>query len=348
MTNPSGMRKTLLLASLYLLGAGLAWGASPLVLVTVPGKSHEILRVSKDNQITLVKKLPGSVVESTLEGSTAPLPSPDGKKIAYLQGNNLFIQGLPKGAPQQVTKEGFSNSKKYRSVYPLLSGWSRDSSQVLYYLTHTEEGMEGEEEGPALETKDLAYGYYFYDASAGVTQLPGMEGHEFCGWTSKEEALLLNPNGVLLYAVKSEGMPREITFKFKGANVVGQVFPGPGDKALALAGDFGKWSQVVELDLTDGNATVFSAQGGWADFNRPSYSPSGKRSAWLAGEREDDGQVKHYLVVDKAIRLELKTAPRYEWLDDARIAVVQVDKAGKLELLVVDASGGNTLARKGF
>jgi len=342
------MKKTFLLVSLCFFGAGQAL-ADPMVLVTVPGKSHEIHSVSPDNKIKLVRILPGGVVEGTLAGGTAPLVSPDGKKLAYLQGNNLFIKGLGKDVtPKRVTKEGFTHDKKYRAVYPLLSGWSRDSKQLLYYLTHVAEGMEGEEEGPALETKDLPYGFYFHDASAGVTYLPGMEDYAFCGWSSKGEALVLNPNQILLYAVKSDGMPRKIVFKFEGADAVGQVSPGPADKALALASNGTQWSQVVELDLNDGNATVFSPQGGWADFNWPSYSPSGKRSAWIKSEREDDGLVKQYLAVDKHIVLELKIAPRYQWLDDKRIAVIQADKSGKLELLVVDASGGNTLARKGF
>jgi dipeptidyl aminopeptidase/acylaminoacyl peptidase len=345
----NAMKKTLLLCALYLFGVGRVL-ADPMVLVTLPGKSHEIYSVSKDNKITLVQKLPGGVVEGTLEGSTAPLISPGGKKLAYLQGNNLFIKGLGKEAtPQQVTKEGFSNSKKYRSVYPLLSGWSRDSSQVLYYLTHVEEGMEGEEEGPALGTKDLKYGYYFHDASAGVTYLPGMEGFAFCGWTVKKEALLLSPNQVLLYAVEAQGMPREIVFKYEGADAVAQVSPGLGTKALAVASSGpGKWSQVVELDLNDGTAKAISKQQGWADFNWPHFSPKGKKMAWIETERNDDGTMSQFLTVDRNAILDLKVAPRYEWLDETRIAVTQVDKTGKLELLVVDVPGGNTLARKGF
>jgi hypothetical protein len=343
------MKQPILLTFLYLFGAAPILGAPHFILVTVPGKSHEILSVSAKNKIKLVKTLPGSVVESTLEGSTAPSLSPDGKKLAYLKENNLFVQDLPKGSPQQVTKEGFSNSKKYHSVFPLISGWSRDSKQLLYFLKHAEPGMEGEEEGPALETKELSYNFYFYAPPEGVVELPGLEGYTFCGWSSKQEGLFLSPNQVLLYAVETREMPRQIVFKYEGADAVAQVSAGPGTKALAVASSGpGKWSQVVELDLSDGTALEVSKKLGWADLNFPSFSPTGKKKAWIETERNDDGTMARFLTVDRNAILDLKTTPRYEWLDDARIAVVQVDQAGKLELLIVSSTGGHTLARKGF
>lgn len=68
--------------------------------------------------------------------------SPDGSKVAFVRGNNLFIKDLISGKETQVTKDGKQNSIingatdwVYEEEFAISTGyfWSPDSKKIAYY-----------------------------------------------------------------------------------------------------------------------------------------------------------------------------------------------------------------------
>lgn len=335
------------LALLCGLGAKKAPPKQPgfLFLVTLPGTSSEIWAVGKNGKAKRHTILPKGVVEGTLEGSTAPCLSPKGDKLAYLQGNNLYVKDLRSGKALKITQEGFAKDKLYEPVYPLISGWSFDGTKLLYYLKHAEPGEEGEEDGPQRKVMPLTYGYYLYDLSLSESKSIAMEGYNFCGWDAQDEMLFQQLNTSVITAVDLGAHTRDITVKIPGASV-DQVFASfSGAEALALAGEVGKWSKVVKVDLSTGGTEEVSTPFGWGDCNWPSLSPSGKRTAWIQTVRDDAGVVGQFLVVDKNVTLKVQYVNRYQWMNEEKIVLVNAKKPGKLELLVVRADDGVVLDR---
>jgi hypothetical protein len=329
------------------LGFGLAAGktaSSYPFLVTLPGKSHEVWNIASSGKAKRSKIMPSGMVEETMEGSTAPALSPNGKKLAYLQGNNLWIKNFPEGKPRKITQEGFGMGTPYEPVFPLISGWSQDGTQLIYFLKHAEPGEEGVEDGPALEVKPLAYGYYLYDTTTAKTTSLTLEGHYFCGWDSQNEALFQQSNGPAIVAFGLETGKREFTVQAPDTNDLGQFFMSfTGNEALALVGVTGKWSKIIRIDLAGGAVTDVSAQIEWGGLNWPSLSPSGKKTAWVQTVRDDEGAVGLFLLVDKKVTLKVKNVARYRWVDEEKIVLVDSLEPGKLELLVIQASDGKIL-----
>src|SRR6202008_3774664 len=68
--------------------------------------------------------------------------SPDGKKVAFVRGNNIFYMDIASGTEVQVTSDGKRNEIingttdwVYEEEFELVKGfhWSPDSKMISYY-----------------------------------------------------------------------------------------------------------------------------------------------------------------------------------------------------------------------
>lgn len=342
------MGRVILLTSLLLASfagpsrAGDKPSTFPYVVYT--GRGFDLWRIDKAGHAKSSQKLPWGLREGNMEGSTEPTLSPDGKKLAYLKANNLWVKDLSSGKPLQLTTVGFEKDPKYLPVHPLISGWSQDGSKLLYYLQHMEAGEEAEGDGPdegfAREVKQLDYGYYFYDQASGKTTPLGLEDAPFVGWDHDGE-MVFQPTGTnttTLLFLDPDLAQREFVVNSPRITDAGQFFMSTSkNEAVGLVGDFAKWNKVVRVDLRDASTEDLTPQKGWGEVNWPSLSPSGKHLAWVRSGG--------YLVVDGKELPGLKDLSLYRWVDEEKLVAITIPAPGKQELLVIQALDGKVLDR---
>ena len=91
-----------------------------------------------DTRTKILKKLGADLPESSLMFATF---SPDGSKVAYVSGNNIYIEQLPGGSIAQLTNDGTNKlingtfDWAYEEEFQCRNGfrWSPDSRQIAYW-----------------------------------------------------------------------------------------------------------------------------------------------------------------------------------------------------------------------
>jgi dipeptidyl aminopeptidase/acylaminoacyl peptidase len=262
----------------------------------------------------------GPTVVETMQGTTAPLVSPDQKTIAFTRGNDLWLLELSSMRATRATTIGWPSTSEFASVFVLITAWSPDSRKILYRIEKGEtEDPEGD--SPDLKVRPTPYGDYIYDvekqASAAVS-IPG----QFLAWIPGDGFLIKTGE------FKSSRLvcfrPRENNGQQIAASPgdYGQVRTKPGgEQIVALRG-----SEIVLVDLRDGNAATL-ATGKWAEFQFPTFSPSGKHIAYIRQyPLATRGWYGHQLFVDGARVYDSDKDLSYDWIDDEVIAILRFER----------------------
>jgi Tol biopolymer transport system component len=224
------------------------------------------------------------------------------------------------------------------SGYPheelLITGWSPDNASLLYYL-----GPPQADDAPPSKVKTEKH--FIYDLKSKTSKEIKLDG-ALCGWLP-DGAMLVHSTEkgtVSSLALTADAAPKVL---IKEAKDYGQIALHPdGRKFAASWNKFGNpgTSQLITVDLADGKVTPLTKEGGWADFEWPKWSPSGKRTSWLVrtGMKEDLPQ--SVLVVDGKEITKPANLQDYHWLTENTLVVVEAEA-----LAVVNADTGKELGR---
>ncbi len=261
-------------------------------------------------------------------GSNDPLASPDGKQLAFIQKGSLLIRPMEGGKATAVVSG-------YLHEDLLITGWSPDAGSLVYYL-----GPSQADDAPPSKVKTEKH--FVYDLKSKTSRGIKLDG-ALCGWLPDGTMLVhsAEKGTVSSLALTADAAPKVL---IKDAKDYGQiVVHSDGRRIAASWNKFGSpgSSQLIAVDLADGKVTPLTKPGGWADFEWPRWSPSGKRTSWLArtGMKEDLPQ--SVLVVDGKEITKPANLQDYHWLTENTLVVVEAEA-----LAVIDANTGKELGRK--
>ena len=102
-------------------------------------------------------------------GSTEPLPSPDGRWIAFGRDHNLHLLNVSSTQERQITQHGRPYvSRRYASVEVLATAWSADNRRILFAVVHGDTFCEHCDR--EYQIPEAPYGFYSYDVTTGAAQ----------------------------------------------------------------------------------------------------------------------------------------------------------------------------------
>ena len=286
-------------------------------------------RVSSDGKIVPFKMPAGTRWDGGgPEGSSDPAPSPDGKQLAFIQKGSLLIRPMEGGKAVTVVS-GYVHEMLY------ITGWSPDGSQLVYFL-----GPPQADDAPPSKITESKH--FLYDVKAKTKREITLDG-SLVGWLPNGEMLIHNTeHGTLSSLSLARGAkPKQL---LKEEDELGQIELSPDGKRIAVSrnkrNDTSN-SQLVAIELDGGKSTPISKPGEWAEFQWPKWSPSGKRTAWIARVGMVEGQPNSVLVVDGKILTKPGPLSDFLWLSETTIAMVELEA-----LAVLDLATGKELGRK--
>ncbi len=106
-------------------------------------------------------------------------------------------------------------------------------------------------------------------------------------------------------------------------------------------------TQIVEIDVTTGAMQEVTSVGGWTEFRRPRFSPSGTRIAY---QHRLEQPTRYTVVVDGKAVYHCKTGSRSctpQWIDDRSLVILDLGPDEKA-LVVVNADSGDVYGRYRF
>ncbi len=292
------------------------------------------------------------------QGTSSPVVSPDQTLLAYTKANDLWVMNLADQSSSRLTKYGRAETANTTSVYVLISAWSSDSRQILYYVSHSDEDTLDDSQA-TLDIPSAPYGYRVYDVLTKTNTAIKFPG-EFQIWLPDGSFLLtsaetdLFDQHLLRYHV-GEDLPQLVT-NLRGwwgqtsvspdARTLLIAFsqPVPSSKDINMSTDIGDTpqlsSRILKYNLRTANFVNVSPVGFWSEYQMPSYSPSGKRIAYVQqSEMDSAGFVHGKLIIDGKPVIDLPHAPfEYYWIDDNTLTTVEDDT-----LLVINANTGREL-----
>ena len=299
------------------------------ILIGTTFDNPAFYRVSSDGKIVPFKMPPGTRWGGGgPEGSADPLPSPDDRMLAFIQKGGLLIRPMEGGKAVTVVS-GYPHEMLY------ITGWSPDGSQLVYFL-----GPPQADDAPP--SKVTTSKHFVYDLKAKTRREIKLDG-SLCGWLPNGDMLIYNNEHRTLcsLALNADQTPKQM---LKEADEIGQIALSPDGKRIAVSrnkpNDTSS-SQLVAIELATGTSTPISKPGEWAEFQWPKWSPSGKKTAWIARVGMEGGVPRSVLVVDGKAVTRPAGLSDYYWLSETAVALVE-EKA----LVVVDVTSGKELGRK--
>jgi len=305
------------------------------------GKVYRVFSSGKIEVIGFDFKLAG--YEGLADGgSNAPLPSPSQRYIAFGRKGDLWLLDLDTKRTAQVTRVARPHTEQYTAIEVLVTDWSVGSREILYSVQ------------PVLNMDRLParranYGFHIYELGTRKIRpvtLPGdyltwLPGGDFLLVSSEEKPLEKR----LLRFTPGDAEPRTVT---KRRGWYGQVHVSSDGRWVVTALPQGfpseSVSQIVKIDLVNGEMTNITPQGRFAEYQFPRLSPSGRyiSYAWYR-DAESSSWQKVTLMVDGKPVQEIVGYLTHKWIDDQTIVVLN----RKLkELVVLDSKSGDEKGRQ--
>lgn len=325
--------------------------AGPTTILVTDQNGHA-WRVSSDGTISALpfEFSDGLCAGHIAHGTTCPVPSPDGLTVAFTRENDLWLYGVESGDSRRVTRVGRPEDERYASVFVYVTAWSPDGTRILHHVVHGEvEDVEGAR--PDLEVRPADYGPFIHDQSSGTTAAVTVPG-SYLAWLPDGALLLSSPDPVpvertLLTVTPGDGgpvplpLPRgwygQVDVRHDGAEILASVTRKVPD---------GVRTQLVRLDVATGGMTEITPPGQRAQY--PLFSPSGAHVSYLLRVSHGRGPPEFLLMVDgKPIhrRTDDHSMPRYRWIDDSSLAVLENNER---TILVLDRATGEERSRYEF
>lgn len=318
----------------------------------VPSLLYRVWRVGVHGRVVpFPHDFPDSYVDS-VQGSTAPSLSPDGRWVAY--GNqstddyDIHLLNARTLRQHEITHWGKPGTINSVSVDVLIAGWSPDSQKVLLNVTR---GEDISEEGEITIPK-APYGFHEYEVASRKdvpVRLPG--GFAFVAWV---------PGGRFI-GVMSGGLPSDDKLVMLRSGKAGQteITAINTSPYQARASRDRKWlvglhsgngrmpgngtAQIVKVNMATLTATPLVTLSSWSGNERPALSPDDKHVAYKREKREHETYYtpRESLFVDDRSIYSCSGTIDFEWVDDRMIALACQD-----EVLVLDMRNGRTLGKQ--
>jgi hypothetical protein len=286
----------------------------------------------------------GGVIDS-LSGSTLPRPAPDGRALAYVQDDDLWILDARTKESRRLTDVNADCREGDLRNQVRLTGWSPDSSELLYQIARAD----GPNPFAEYVRCPAAYGFYRFDAATGAiarTAFPDddrsrrLQYQAFLG-----EGSFLVTHGLDVMILVREALYPITTI---GGIVEWADLSSSGRYAsfwfLAERGD--SQAQILKLQLDTG-ALVTISSGTDRLLGRSKLSPDGRRTAYESHVPIDEDPTGHKVMIDG--RAVLTGVPLdFEWFDENRLAVLLREPSAAVVLdsiVIVDAESGETVSK---
>ena len=273
------------------------------------------------------------------------LVSPDGRRLVYRKNGDLWIHDLATSEDRQATTVAKPYDGHFSALGAQFVAWSPHGDRFLYEVTdpaHFPPAGCADEPPPAVR-REFAYGYYVYDLhdrSTHFTKLPG----RIMLWLSDEEVVVSSGTPVRWtppYFRMGLGGDNPRLLPFPSNLDCGQpAADATGSRLLVDCTSGIKTSEIVELDLGDGSICSVSEVGEFAEFQWPSYSPSGREVAWVQELRTGGIWTETRILVDsKPVFGCEQLAVSFRWIDDDTILAICRHGLTVLDLRTGDVKG---------
>ncbi len=289
------------------------------------------------------------------KGTTAPVPSPDQRYVAYARALDVWLYDLAADSARRLTSMALPGNDTTAATFVWITGWSPTGERLLVYLDH-EEVEDPESYRPNLAVQAADYGYYSCDvplARCSRVTLPG----NFQTWLPSGEYLLSTDEpvpterrlirydartGKALPLSSGSGWFLQIDVARNADRALTSVMRGSGGNAS---------TQVLALDLNSGSLTPVTNVGSLGEYQWAQYSPSANRVAYLRRVGREQGTI----VVDgrPVYRCEsLQGSCRAHWINEQVLAVEEIVivlrqalvRSQTLRLTVLDVGTGQVRA----
>lgn len=277
------------------------------VVITRDRPHGALWSVSADGKATRLD-WPSSAVDTTGRagaGGDAPIASPDGKRVAYVRDGArkgpVVVRNLDSATMLDVDSPARSEI--------LVTDWSADGRRLLFTAAPLD-GPNGVIASP--DGGDLRF--FVYDVIAqrahGV-RIP--ERCEYQAWLPSDDLLVTCASGAVLARAHGDKLERIA----KGHSRFSQAHVGESG-AIAVIAD------GAVLLLTAGTyAERVGPKGGFADYQFPKPSPSGRRVGYTHHIATGGGNVRVDLEVDgKKVADDVYD---FEWLDEGAVVVLKTN-----------------------
>lgn len=291
---------------------------------------------------------PKSYIDSA-HGSTVPVPSPDGRWIAFGDSggdHDAHLLDVDSLRQHRITRLGKPATFRSVSIDVLLDGWSPDSRRLLLYVTH---GEDASEEGE-LKVPAAGYGFYEYDVVSGkISAVSLPKAFEFVAWLRDgrfvgvipghlphdDELVTLRPGDAQASPVGAvTGWPIQAQVSANGKWLVGLhaddgQLPGQGA------------ARIVRVNLKTMAATPLVSLGSWSGNERPALSADGSRLAYRRDRRRVGRGPQESLFVNGKQMYACPGMIDFRWVGRRMIALACQDRVA-----ILDADTGIVLSRR--
>jgi Tol biopolymer transport system component len=270
-----------------------------------------------------------------------PVVSPDSKKLVFAKSGDLWIRDLATSDERRVTDAARRCDGEYSWVSIEVRGWSPLSDRLMYEIVRPDRFPRDTcgQSGPPPIIREAPYGLYLYDLKAGTTRAVTLPGW-FVAWLSSQEVVATTePNRFTSSQVRvnvesSEQKP----LPFPSDRSCGQLAADREGSWLLASCYWDQKGQLMEMNLREGQLRLLTAEWGFGDLERPTFSPDGRRIAWVRRSRPPWDQPVGSLVIDSNAVFTCKppgSGLDYRWIDDETILCDCYT-----DLFVIDASTG--------
>ncbi len=310
---------------------------------------HKLWQVSSQGRITAFPYSFPSGYDDELAGSTLPLPSPDGRWIAFGQFGadyDLHLLDVRSGRERRITRLGQPPRDGYVWVSVLLDGWSPDSRQILFAVAP---GETGASESGELAVPQACYGFYIYDLATGrahAVELP--RDFQFAAWLrdgrflgvipaqrpqEDERLVMLRPGDTQgLTVTAKEGTPHHVRVSADRKWLIGLVVGSGEQRATA---------RIVKINVSAMSVVPLASLSSWTGNEGPALSPpDGEHFSYALETRMVRGIPEETLFVDGGLLYSCHGPIDYGWVDERSIAVTCQD-----QVLVLNSTSGKTMGR---
>lgn len=283
---------------------------------------------------------------SVYYGDNSPLLSPDQNHVAVIRQGDLWIFEPDTQKLIRLTKVARPRTDRYLSIELNTISWSWDSTRLLYSVSSGDPGSG--DDGPDRKVRPAKYGFYIYDVRAKSTKFIS-ESYSECDF----DKMVPNFNRVVLQ------WPQDGTTMINGHKInkklsSGHIDISPDGRWLLARADEPREargkdprSQIVKINLNNYEVIPLTPVGGWAEYQWPKSSPSGKHILyqWQNGLEEKEGKScpKENIVVDGK-NIYASNNPQglsdCSWIDDDTIAFTSVSTNNELEIIIIDRATG--------
>jgi hypothetical protein len=323
-------------------------------VLLVRSQSQKVIHVNSQGEQQTIFPPPKEIREKKWQGIKNLLVSPNQQRIAYTQGNDLWVYDVQKNNSKRLTKVGRPFTDRYISIEVLAKKWSLDGDQILYEVA---EGMYGNPEGdlPDLEARHGPYGHYVYDLRVSSSrEFPShISIDQIVGWLENDSIIMGYPlcNGTAPDVYKGKAVRFE-HFNLERAEILSGPYIGfqmlqpelsRSGKLFVFVNRVCKKDriEILELNFETGKVSAITSEGGWAEYQWPKYSPDGTQIAYMHHQQISTPKNNVELMVDGKEIYSFRGDGHPFWIDNQTVALIgAANITGPLTLTVIDVTTG--------